>query len=78
MFYWVETDNKSTGCVQAANVADATKIAEELQVGKVIACNTLPYPSSPYWNEINVPDFCFSPDKCKGHSCCPRNRSCVE
>lgn len=77
-FYWVETDNNSAGCVQADSKEQATKIAEDLQVGKATAVNVLPYPASPYWNKINHPSFCFQPNKCKGRSSCPRSYACSE
>lgn len=39
----------------------------------------LPYPASPIKGErlTTIPDFCFKPNTCKGHTSCPRNPCCT-
>lgn len=69
--------------VDAKDEAAACQIAAEtlgITPGEVASCRRLPYPAEPRLNYKgdSAPSFCFQPDKCAGHSSCPRNYACSE
>jgi len=46
--------------------------------GEVKEILPLPYGARPSLDEEQPGDFCSSPDKCAGHSSCPKNYACSE
>ena len=89
--YWLTFKDGSKGCCQGVSEYDAKKIAEKL-TGKTvaggefrdIAAVILPYPAKPVIWQLDhpvtgkMPEFCFKPEQCKGHTSCPQNYSCTE
>ena len=79
MFYWIEYEGGKKGTVKAKDAPEASVIAYNLNpTVNVLSIKRLPYPASPYLNQIDHPDFCFAPETCKGHSSCPRSYACSE
>jgi hypothetical protein len=50
----------------------------EAEGNSVSEVSTLPYPAMPRFNTDSCPDFCYSPEQCKGRTACPKSYSCTE
>ncbi len=78
--YWVTfTDGSPSVCVEGKSKEDAMQIAT-IETGKHIkSLDILPYPARPRIGlQSDCPDFCFSPERCKDHTSCPRSYACSE
>lgn len=83
MSWWIHFETGKPGCVEQKGWdSEAAKArAEELTGRKVKDVFTLPYPATPQLNPqdgYGCPAFCFSPEQCKGRTCCPKNYACSE
>jgi hypothetical protein len=83
--YWIKFKTAKAGCVEAADEAEAKRIATEAMGEEPVSIESLPYPADPRINRYShpkygeCPSFCFAPERCKGNTSCPdRRRSCVE
>jgi hypothetical protein len=88
--YWITFTDGTKGYCQGSSAYDAKIIAEHI-TGKTVGggkykdftMDTLPYPANPIIWQLDhpvsgkTPAFCFSPEKCKGNSCCHSNPSCT-
>lgn len=79
MYYWVTFKNHSPGCVIGENPTAAMQTAFS-QTGELPdEVKGLPYKAMPMiGQDNNEPAFCFTPERCAGHSCCTRSISCVD
>ena len=88
--YWLTFTDGSSGYCEGETLYGAKRIAEHISKKTVaggkyedIAGETLPYPASPViWKfkhpvSGETPNFCHSPEKCKGRTACPNNPSCT-
>ncbi len=82
-----------SGCVWARSQEHALELGayhfrerykQYVEEGELDAPNTikyeswvLPYQADPCFNP-RQPLFCWTPTQCRGHTACPRNRSCTE
>lgn len=69
---------------QAQNIFVGVYAFNDTEEGELDAPNTikyeswvLPYQADPCFNP-RQPSFCWTPTQCRGHTACPRNRSCTE
>lgn len=82
--YWLTFNGRSAGCITVAPDEDPIAIAKELGDLKTIDC--LPYPASPVLRrralrdekDVHCPDFCYTPQQCKGNTCCRKSYACSE
>ena len=72
MSYWVHFEDRKPGCVD--------KLEDAAQFGKVKQSWPLPYPAEPELTKAanGCPPFCYTPEQCKGNSCCHKNYACSE
>lgn len=72
MSYWVTFEDRTPACVLDDSSAP--------KFGKVRSIDPLPYPADPVLDDRpgRVPSFCYTPEKCKGHSSCQKNWACSE
>lgn len=89
--FWLTFTDGTKGYCQGVSEYDAKQIAEKL-TGKTvaggkykdIAAVILPYPAKPIIWQLDhpvhgkTPDFCHSPEQCKGRTSCPQRYSCTE
>lgn len=82
--WWVALEGVSA-CVETYTSEMACQIAEGLTGFKALGAEQLPYPAEPRLNAYvwpndtqACPSFCYSPETCKGRSCCPQRISCTE
>jgi len=81
--YWIKFTDGSKGCCDGQSEHDATHIAEHIKKKKVESIDILPYPASPtiwqFEHPVNgkCPTFCYTPEKCKGKTCCPNSPCCT-
>jgi hypothetical protein len=82
--FWLTFQGKPAGCVEAPSEAEARAIGEADRGTPALTCDGIPYPANPRINKhIDpkwgvCPAFCYSPERCKGRTCCPQNYSCTE
>lgn len=83
--WWVELEKVGSKCVETYTAEMACQIAEDLTGFKPLGAEQLPYPAEPRLNpyvqphlDMACPSFCYSPEACKGRSCCPQRISCTE
>lgn len=83
--WWVELEGAGSKCVETYTSEMACQIAEGLTGFKALGAEQLPYPAEPRLNayvrphlDMACPSFCYSPETCKGRSCCPQRISCTE
>lgn len=89
--FWLTFTDGSKGCCDGSDAYDAKKIAEKITGKKVaggeyqdIAAVSLPYPARPIIWQLDhpvsgkTPAFCYSPEQCKGKSCCTKGPACTE
>lgn len=83
--WWVELEGVGSKCVETYTAEMACQIAEGLTGVKALGAEQLPYPAEPRLNayvqphlDMACPSFCYSPETCKGRSCCPQRISCTE
>lgn len=76
-YFWVKFTGRGPMCVTATDKDDA-KAKVEAAGGIASEIFTLPYPATPRFNLDTVPEFCISPEECKGRTACPRRYSCTE
>jgi hypothetical protein len=76
--YWLTFSDGTRGSIQAANEQAAREKADEVKHSEIVVkMATLPYPANPVLARTNdCPAFCWQPDKCAGHTACPRPRAC--
>jgi len=77
MHYWCQFIDDSKGTINADSIEQLHEVAAKLKK-PIKHWWPLPYPASPQLNPGNCPPFCFTPERCKGHSSCPRNYACSE
>ena len=89
--YWITFTDGSKACCEGQSPYDAKKIAEHF-TGKTvdggeykdINAVPLPYPANPViWQFAHpltgkTPCFCYTPEQCKGASCCRKDYACTE
>ena len=75
MYFWIDFALGGSGCLEA-NDRDAA-IEAGRAIREVRDVNVIPYPSQPYLSDIECPDFCYQPSRCKGRTACPQNPSCT-
>jgi hypothetical protein len=78
--FWVRFDGHSPACVEDVSKEAAKAQAEKLTGKAVTSIETLPYPAKPRISEkqSECPDFCYSPEQCKGRTSCPKRYACSE
>lgn len=84
--FWCKFPVGPSGCVEAPSADEAMVLAKTITGQEPVACDRLPYPANPRlngkdgWNAEagECPSFCYTPEQCKGHSCCPKRIGCVE
>lgn len=82
--YWVTFNNHAAGCITCATEEDPVAIAREF--GDLRTIDSLPYPANPVLRrralrdekDVHCPEFCYSPNQCKGRTACPKNYACSE
>ncbi len=82
--FWVRfSSGPRAMCVEAKTEALARERAAT--VGVVRDIRTLPYPAEPRMSPHEqdaaggeCPPLCYSPDKCAGYTCCPKDYACSE
>ena len=77
-FFWVEFSDRPAGTVEAGSAQEAKEIGGEF--GVVKRFDTLPYPARPVLHQVvsTCPPFCYTPNECKGRTCCWKDYSCSE
>ena len=88
--YWLTFTDGSQGYCEGNSLFDAKQIAEHFTKKTVaggkykdIEGSILPYPATPViWKfkhpiHGETPNFCHSPEKCAGTTCCRNNPSCT-
>ncbi len=90
--YWIKFEDGSHGYCEGESPYSAARIAKHVTGKEPIVgpnkyqpkLDTLPYPASPIiWQfvapgEQKCPAFCYTPEQCKGKSCCHRAPACTE
>src|SRR5690348_9837100 len=85
--YWVTFTNRGAGCITVSKDEDPIAVAREL--GDIKTINSLPYPARPVLRRRELvsekdkewghcPEFCYTPEQCKGRTACPKNYACSE
>jgi hypothetical protein len=79
--YWVSFEVGRSGTMVVT--ADEDPEVEAAKLGKVRAIESLPYPANPVLRrpageENPCPEFCYSPQQCKGRTACPKSYACSE
>lgn len=81
-YFWVTFEDGSHGTLVADNSESAKFKASDFvntAQNPVVSCDRIPYPASPILDDsIECPPFCYTPEFCKGRSCCPKKPSCAE
>ena len=77
-FFWVEFSDRLGGTIEASSVHEAVEIGGLF--GDATKATSLPYPARPVLHQVvsTCPPFCFTPNECKGHTCCLKNYACSE
>lgn len=84
MPYWVTLQGGKKGCVELIDDRDVIKLVWEVLGKEVLSYSPIPYPASPRLitkrdeEGTMCPSFCYTPEICKGSTCCHKNPSCVE
>jgi hypothetical protein len=78
MYFWVSFDARKSASISANSAEHAKALAAEITGDKVKEVFTLPYPAAQRLNQTSCPDFCFSPETCKGRTSCPKSYACSE
>lgn len=79
-----EYDKISPIATRAGNISPVVALAEFIRGDAVLSWDNLPYPARPRLYQITLskfgpcPSFCYSPEKCKGRSACPKSYACSE
>jgi len=85
--YWVTLTTGKACCVEAEDKESAMAAAKQHADGEVVSCDTLPYPAEPRithyerdydGHKVACPSFCYTPEQCKGRTCCPKKYACSE
>jgi hypothetical protein len=79
MAYWVHFADGRRACVERpeGDERHVNEFAAELAGSRVVEFWSLPYPAEPRLNRVGTcPSFCFTPERCKGRSACPREHAC--
>lgn len=82
--YWVRFSDRGAGCITCGPDEDPVAVAGDF--GAVAEIDSLPYPANPVIrrralrsaNDGHCPEFCYSPNTCKGRTACPKNYACSE
>jgi hypothetical protein len=81
--YWVQFADGRRGCMTVDPDEDPVAVAKTL--GAPTHIDSLPYPAQPILRQRpnpgkygHCPDFCYSPEQCKGRTSCPKNYACSE
>jgi hypothetical protein len=83
--YWVTfLDGLPSGCITVLKDEDPLAVAGAF--GTIKTIDSLPYPANPVLRrralrddkDIHCPEFCYSPNQCKGRTSCPKNYACSE
>jgi hypothetical protein len=77
-YYWIRFAGHAPGTVRAKDVAEAIELGKSITGVEVASIDILPYPASPQLNECDCPSFCYTPEQCKGNTCCRKNYACTE
>ena len=77
-YFWVKFAARESSSISANNAEHAKALATEITGAEVKEVFTLPYPAAPRLNQTSCPDFCFSPEQCKGRTACPKSYACSE
>lgn len=78
--YWITFTDKTAGCCEGRDVADAKVRANEATGKEIDIALILPYPATPLLGPrlTDCPPFCYSPTECAGRTSCPKNYACSE
>lgn len=79
MAYWIEFEDGTAGCVDAAPKGQAIeKYAATIGRGPVASVQRLPYPRRPRLTHNDTcPTFCIGPlEQCLDRGACPREYAC--
>jgi hypothetical protein len=77
-YFWVKFTTGYPAFIDAKNEDHARAEAATLSKREVKEIFTLPYPAEPQLNTTDCQPFCYTPEMCKGHTCCPKNYACTE
>lgn len=93
MYYWITYKDASMAaspsspranmacCVDNESMEGAlAELKEKIPTAEApFMAMALPYPSAPRpWPKTDMPNFCYSPDRCKGRTSCPRYLACTD
>lgn len=82
--YWVTFENRTAGCITV--LPDEDPLAVAAAIGTLKTIDSLPYPANPVLRrralrdeaDVHCPEFCYSPQQCKGRTACPKSYACSE
>ena len=85
--YWVTFTNGKRGGIECSLAEDPLAVASEF--GEIRTIDSLPYPANPMLRRRELvsekdkkwghcPEFCYSPEQCKGRTSCPKSYACTE
>lgn len=74
--WWVTFDSGKSACYEGTREEVELRTA---QSGTVKSIDCLPYPAEPRTDpKGDCPSFCYTPERCKGRTSCPKNYACSE
>lgn len=82
--YWIRFTGRISGCVEAVNAKAAMKIAAKATGAEPVGADRIPYPAEPRINVFKYPEhgacpsLCYSPERCRGKTSCPKSYACSE
>ena len=78
--YWVTFVGRDPACVEARSEPEAGGLARVITGMAVTLVRRLPYPAEPRIAKVRMatPSLCWQPEKCAGHTACPRDYACSE
>ncbi len=78
-YYYVRLSDGTNVSVTTGTKEEALSIATEATGKESKSADLLPYPSGKQVGPVmNCPSFCYTPEQCKGRSCCPKSYACSE
>lgn len=76
-YFWITFQDAPPRCCWGKDEDHAADIATAITEEQIASVHTLPYPASPkLYDPYGHTAFCTSPERCKGHTCCPSDRAC--
>jgi hypothetical protein len=78
MFYWVILTDGRHGTVETEGEETLEEVVKTVVDGTIKTSDQIPYPARPPLRRVtDTPEFCYSPNYCKGRTACPRGPSCT-